>query len=317
MKPILLIIAVLFVSFAYGAELPQGKDKSVQVSFFRARPDSSAGFSDLPWSDCRSMADFHGLGDNPTGGEGTSFKIGCTDENLYLFVKCEKHDFVSASKSDDKPLWEKDSVEFFISPPGSAQYWQFLAGEKNSRLAFLCSDDDKTAVSAEAWNAYVTKKDSSYSVLFVIPWTMFNTLPVRGDKWTGNVCRNFSSGQKSISWACCDIFFHEPWNFGQFIFSSAVVNPEFSKMFEKIKDKERAQKIIELRKLIADNCKKISVLEEDRCELTHGGDKSCMASALSSELASIKNPSVEELNRIYLKSSESLRELLVDLIFMR
>ncbi len=87
----------------------------------------------------------------------------------------------------DGKLWEDDSFEIIITPPGHKDYYQFII---NSRGVVF---DTKHKI--KKWNCSGLKvkgnvAKGSWSIEAAIPFASLGATPKAGDEWKANLCRN-------------------------------------------------------------------------------------------------------------------------------
>ena len=144
----------------------------------------------------------------------TAFRIGYTQEALFIAVACDEPDTdgIRADMTDGEPLGDEDSVEVFLSPDGESEL-QFMVNAMGSRASPL---------TLRKWEAAAYIGDTTWSVEIALPWEVLAAFPGDGDVWGLNVCRNISSGDEieHSTWAQVEKGFHEPENFGELSFES-------------------------------------------------------------------------------------------------
>ena len=156
----------------------------------------------------------------------TSLKIGYTDNDLYMGIRCEEPEIgkVKAEAKDMGALWTDDSVEVFICLKGSGDYIQLVINSIGSRYNRSYA---KRSISLDDWEAAAHRGAQHYSIEIRLPFEIFGGSPDDSEIWTGNVSRNINtSGDQLSSWAHLEKAFHERANFGSFIFKGRSIIPE-------------------------------------------------------------------------------------------
>jgi hypothetical protein len=139
------------------------------------------------------------------------------DKNLYIaFLNPEpKMKGLAANSADrDGDVWLDDSNEIFIDPSaGKSDYFQFIVNTAN----VLYDGKNRDG----AWNSTaksaVKKTADGWSVEVAIPLAELGaTMPLKGQTWKANFCRNrrVEGESSSTSWSDTGDTFHNPDGFG-------------------------------------------------------------------------------------------------------
>jgi len=155
-----------------------------------------------------------GSGETSPAKKETSFKLGYTENTLYLLVKCDDSEIseILDSHKDKESVFADDSIEIFISPEAGGRYFQFATNPAGSRW--------NTPPVLWDWKVKAFKKKDCWILEIKIPFEIFKIMPDGGDSWSFNICRNIQSksGRFSSSWSPVKNSFHEQRNWGRLIF---------------------------------------------------------------------------------------------------
>ena len=162
----------------------------------------------------------------------TRFKMGYTLKGMYFAIECDESDVdrVKATAEDMGKLWKEDSVEVFLMPADSKEFYHIIVNAIGSRYngKYLGSS------ALGAWHAMTFVGEDYWAVEILIPFETLAAFPISNADWRVNVCRNIYSIDKpgGTSWAVMTKSFHEPHNFGTLSFSGSV-SPQERKVVER------------------------------------------------------------------------------------
>jgi len=152
----------------------------------------------------------------------TAFRLGWTSEGLYLAVHC-KDPFVrlvSPLTGDGEPLWDDDSVEVFVAPPGGDTY-QFIANTAGARWNGRSRAGEQPLW---AWTATAHVAAEDWTVEMHLPFAVLGATPRPGDTWAFNLGRNVLNGppaERFSCWAAVKQGFGDTANFARLSFEDA------------------------------------------------------------------------------------------------
>jgi len=175
--------------------------------------------------------------------EQTRFRMGYTDQALYLGVICEeapeRREPEEETAKGGSP-WRHNSIELFLYPPNSEKYYQFMANDRGDRVNLLCAGYYKV-VPVEPWEAKLKTGKAGWSLEMKIPYGIFKEVPLpKPEKdriWTGNVCRNnFNpTGERATCWAYFRATrFHTPEYFARLVFAGDYSPEEARRVEERV-----------------------------------------------------------------------------------
>jgi hypothetical protein len=168
----------------------------------------------------------------------TRVRILYSETGIYFLFDCGDKVINSTLQADNLKLWEEDVVEVFLMPDEKYPlYFEYQLSPLNYELTILIPNLDGNFLGWLPWQYEGERKtrhetsivkDSHGSVEgwiaeFFIPWKLLTPLitdpPKIGDTWKANMYRlDYDKGMTRFSWQKTDINFHEPHNFGTFIF---------------------------------------------------------------------------------------------------
>ncbi len=170
----------------------------------------------------------------------TEVKVLYSETGIYFLFHCEDEIITATMQADNLDLWKEDVVEVFLMPDeNSSLYFEYQLSPLNYELTLLIPnlDGDRRFLGWLPWKYEGDRKtrrettilrDESGNVKgwmaeFFIPWNLLDPLviepPEPGDRWKANMYRlDYDKGSTRFSWQETDRHFHEPHNFGTFIF---------------------------------------------------------------------------------------------------
>jgi len=187
---------------------------------------------DACWTNTIEAGNFTLCGQRALAQEQTVFKIVYDDERLYIACKCyerilnpvlnQTHKFKAEKKERDSRVWLDDSIEFFIAPEQSSEYYHIVVNSAGTIY------DSAGMMRAGAFDADI----KSAAVVTDWGWIAETSIPLRslkkafprpGETWTLNVCRTEQAYGEFSSWAPVDRRgFHSPDKFGYLRFGGSV-----------------------------------------------------------------------------------------------
>lgn len=177
----------------------------------------------------------------------TFFKMGYTPEAFYLGIWCEEPDvnlIKSTARDNDVLIWEDDSVEILLFPKEGTQYYHFMVNAAGAK--WNSAIQEMPAVTLGDWHAKASLGRNFWSVEIKIPFRALGRVPVDGEIWSGNICRNlipgslledgYGWGDRFSSWAGLIQNFHEPDRFAGIVFHDrGLSSSEVKKTEEKLR----------------------------------------------------------------------------------
>ncbi len=158
------------------------------------------------------------LGKNEPAERQTRFRMGYTDEALFIGVVCKEPQIglIQAAEPDGGALWGEDSVELYVYPPG-AEPLQFIVNAVGSRW----SQVDST------WEAAAAKGPDYWSIEVRMPWQTLGieAAPSEGQPWRFTVGRNVRTRwapARNTVWTRMEGSYLEPDNFAKLEFAGPI-----------------------------------------------------------------------------------------------
>jgi hypothetical protein len=135
----------------------------------------------------------------------TEVRICRNRSHLFIGITaCEPrmHAMISDMRGSDQPLWEQESVEVVIAPPGAGP-WRLAvnpAGERYDAEGVAGGSWDKGWDGA--WEVMTDTREDRWVAVFAIPFTMTGGAPQRDAEWQVNFLRHRANVKKEDSaWA--------------------------------------------------------------------------------------------------------------------
>lgn len=169
----------------------------------------------------------------------THAKVVWSETGIYFLIKCDDRKITATMQGHNLNLWEEDVVEVFLMPDEQYPvYFEYQLSPLNYELTLLIPNlggkflgwlpwkyegDRKTrhqtSVQTDAGSGAVT----SWTAEFFIPWKLMEPMvlsaPEPGTQWRANIYRfDYDEGMTRFSWNPTVRTFHEPHNFGTFLF---------------------------------------------------------------------------------------------------
>jgi hypothetical protein len=171
----------------------------------------------------------------------TRVKILYSVTGIYFLFHCEDNIITATMQKDNLNLWEEDVVEVFLMPEERFPlYFEYQLSPLNYELTILIPnlDGNRRLLGWLPWNyegerrtrhkTTIIKDANSGDVEgwmaeFFIPWVLLDPLvkepPMAGAEWKANMYRlDYDKGSTRYTWQKVDRHFHEPHNFGTFLF---------------------------------------------------------------------------------------------------
>lgn len=251
---------------------------------------------DPQWQNIPSASGFAGFQKtkNIPAAKQTSFKIGYTDEALYIAVICEEPDIKLLAPAK-REVWANDSIEIFLLPKNAYGWYRHLAANPwNKRFTETCGIAEKGS-GADVhswWHAKAYSGPDFWSVEIELPFGLFFEFPQKNDVWYGNICRSAWAGNKVAeysSWAYLMKGFKEPNNFGKIVFMGENSKSDAGKSIVSEKVREYLKKYIVANLLLLKKAE--SEQDANSKEITAGNDeeKKFMKELDSASMADLLN----------------------------
>jgi len=175
------------------------------------------------WGNCVEFRDMSLSTANRSPGNRTSFRVGYTNEALFLGVVCRTRGGkpkVTVRKHGG-PVYTDDSIEAFLGvEPGGKEYYQFVANAVAARYEGRGMDGSWDG----EWRAAATREKGRWTLEIAIPFASIGVEPVPGKVLGFNLCRNDKSANQSLTWADLGGYaFHRPDHFGRLILGRTPV----------------------------------------------------------------------------------------------
>lgn len=156
------------------------------------------------------------------------------DEALFIRFDCEQYEpfVINANpRLNEKTdyLWERDVCELFVAPDqqNRARYFEFEVAPTGEWLDLAIEHVAGQRQTNRDYRSNVRTaaqiQETSFTVVFQIPWAAFAKKPQNGDYWLGNLFRCVGSGASRgyLAWRPTlteQPNFHVPEAFGKFSF---------------------------------------------------------------------------------------------------
>jgi hypothetical protein len=234
-KPYLAIFLAAFVCLSSAAQQIDNKARMeiVHVSDFEVSGTGSAPEWDkTDWTEIPQR-------NNENIDYQTRAKVLWSETGIYFLVSCEDHKINATLQGHNLNLWEEDVVEVFLMPDEKYPlYFEYQLSPLNYELTLLIPNLDgnflgwlpwkyegerKTRHNASVQTAVGNNAVTGWMAEFFIPWKlmepMVKSAPTPGTQWKANIYRiDYDSGMTRFSWNPTTRNFHEPHNFGTFVF---------------------------------------------------------------------------------------------------
>ena len=142
-------------------------------------------------------------------------------EFLYVFSRLdEPHiDDVRASEQDhDGRIWLDDCMEVFLHPPDQG-YYHIMVNAKGVTYDCYHLTGREDLSWDPALELAVGRQSHAWTLEMAVPFEALGRVPVAGESWRGNFCRERYAIQMARScWSCTFGGFHKPDRFGEVIF---------------------------------------------------------------------------------------------------
>ena len=229
-KKLLLVLTILWLI----SPLLEGGNIKPFLAIGKARtaPVIDGKLDDSCWKFCIEAGDFTKYPKSVNPVSESTWSIATYDkDNLYIAFKCmqeildPKFNMVNSFKAiikkrDDTEIFHDESVEIFLSPDKTKEYFQICV---NSNGAVYDSIG-----TSKSWNATINAKGSRergfWTVEIAIPLKKLTKYPIIPGKtiWGINFCRNNRAKKESSSWSPALRGFHAPESFGELKFENSV-----------------------------------------------------------------------------------------------
>jgi hypothetical protein len=171
----------------------------------------------------------------------THAKVVWSKTGIYFLVRCQDRKITATMQANNLNLWEEDVVEVFLMPDEKYPlYFEYQLSPLNYELTLLIPNLDGNFLGWLPWKyegerktrhmTSIQKEQSGeaevvigWTAEFFIPWLLMEPLiksaPLPGNQWRANIYRlDYDEGPTRFSWNPTIRNFHEPHNFGTFIF---------------------------------------------------------------------------------------------------
>lgn len=167
------------------------------------------------------------LGSKQAAARATTFRVLHDDAALYIGVTCAipaggRHRLpASKAKTHDGPAYGDESIECYMQPAGSADYFHFAVNTIGTR--YEGKGFDKTWDCD--WTTACVRGEAAWVAEVRIPFAGLGMekAPAPDTEWRFNLARNDRINQQYHTWANLARGFHEPESFGVLRFTEAAV----------------------------------------------------------------------------------------------
>ncbi len=178
------------------------------------------------WQRAVRLGPFVDIRDHALAQEQTTGRILWDDTSLYIALDCRESQMenllLQRTERDADGLWMDDSVEIFVQPPLSEQFFHFIVNAAGVLLDELCPTPGQFD---PTWNtraiAATLRGDKGWQCEIVIPWADIGGPPKLGQAWRINLNREEKRLDEWSGWSPTLNGFHEPENFGVVIFDES------------------------------------------------------------------------------------------------
>ncbi|MFP3904983.1 MAG: carbohydrate-binding family 9-like protein, partial [Armatimonadota bacterium] len=198
---------------------------TVRIGRFDAAPQINGTLDDPCWDSAAVAGPFvlHNGTGLPT--QQTYVKLGWDDRALYLGFTCyerslapmtqQLHLLKAEARTHDGSVFADESVEIFLRPGGSGDYFQLAANMIGTRYESCGMDAGFDA----DWQAEATHDETAWYLEIAVPFeAVCGPTPQPGDTWTVNFCRNEHPRDEHSTWSGLTGGFHNATQFGELIF---------------------------------------------------------------------------------------------------
>jgi hypothetical protein len=145
----------------------------------------------------------------------------------------------AGGKEDWTRIWLHDSVEIFIKPEKSENYFQFLINLKGARASYIVKKNHNEKLPLDLWEAETFKGNDYFSLEVKIPLKTLGLNPHEDKYFRGNLCRNIITvyPKQFSTWAFLEQSAHAPELFAEFsIMKNAGSKSALEKEEKNLKD---------------------------------------------------------------------------------
>ncbi len=171
------------------------------------------------WAGAQVAGEFQLVGGQGRASQQTEVRVCYDRDALYIRFECFEDRMASLvmnHREDDQPVWQDDSVEFYVSPhsvPAKSRSHQFVVNAAGAK-ALLRPD---WAGAAHNWRAAVARLPDRWVADIAIPYDTLRPLGKNDDCWRVNFCRNEHPHGETSSWSAVDRRFLTCARFGRLI----------------------------------------------------------------------------------------------------
>ncbi len=171
--------------------------------------------ADPAWRDIPVAKDFKDLRTGQPSLKQTDFRIGYTEDGLFIGVVCEEpnRDAIRADKPDGGEFRDEDSLAVFLSVGD-----EFLLKRDVPKFMFAVNaiGSRNSPRTLRKWQAAAYIGDKAWSAEIMLPWEVIGRFPGEAETWKFNVCRSLpSAGEPELStWANLEYELFEQENLG-------------------------------------------------------------------------------------------------------
>ncbi len=169
--------------------------------------------ADGEWAGAARLEPFLGAADGKPAARPTAVLAGHDGANLYLAFLCWGQTEPQATHSgQDVPVWEDDSVEVFLQPPGSTAYYHLAVNAAGARYDARCQLGLDPSWEGQ-WQAASGRMDGGWVVEMAVPLKAVGG--TASGIWRANFGREEADTGAATCWSPTLGGFHTPARFGE------------------------------------------------------------------------------------------------------
>lgn len=200
----------------------------VQVGRTATPPRLDGKLDDACWAQAAVIAPFILNSGTGLATQQTVGRLCWDDRALYLGFECferslapetqQLHLLKQTVKEHDGNVFRDESLEIFLRPGGTGDYYQLAANILGTRYESRIMDPNFNG----PWQAAASSGRDSWILEIAIPFASLRAAVKPGDRWTFNVCRNQHPNNENSTWSGLQGAFHAPDQFGTLVFAETT-----------------------------------------------------------------------------------------------
>jgi hypothetical protein len=202
------------------------EDRALEIPLLPAdvaAPHIDGDLGEPAWTRAAVASDFRRTATGVPAGQPTEVRVLFDRDTLYLGVRCREANMTAltarARRDDSATLFNDDTFELFLGHRHNyaSTFWQVAVNALGTRYDAVTKEPDYDL----ALNCVTGRGEDEWRVEMAIP---FKSLGLEaapfGKTWHGNFCRTRrTSPRENTSWSPLPEGFHDPRNFGKWVFA--------------------------------------------------------------------------------------------------